>query len=139
MTADLQETSTDFSVLIDRVINDEQNDNLAAFLDDFQVIEHERRRSPSGEERELIRAATLAFLQDRRFGSLGMAEFHDLDERLARHAAQEELFATEEGIKIRNACFDAMVCIKALRARLQQQLNANAILRARTTSQLSQE
>lgn len=85
----------------------------------------------------MVLTAVDNFLIDDSFAALGMAEFRNLEERLATHAVQEDIFFTEEGFRIRNACFDAMVCIKALEGRLAREVDASAILRERLRLPLS--
>ena len=58
-----------------------------------------------------------------------MAEFRDLEIRLSTLAAVEADYIGDDAVRIRNACFDAMACIKALEARLSKERDANAIMR----------
>lgn len=110
----------DYAALIDRAITREMRSNLAAFLTRYEHVEFGRSRQLDVEEVALVLSAVDHFMLDDSFADLGMAEFRDLAHRLGRHAAQEDLFPAEEGVRIRNACFDALVCIKALEARLSR-------------------
>ncbi len=131
MTRDSQQHWPDFAALIDGVIARQTRSNLAEFLERYEHVEFGRKRKPGPEERAMILTAVDSFLIDKSFASLGMTEFANLQERLAVHAGQEALFSTEEGFRIRNACFEAMVCIKALEARLAREADENSILRER--------
>lgn len=115
----------DFVALIDGVIDRQVREELTKFLWRY---EHEgggefRKLRPS--EVRLIRSAIDGFLADRSVAKLGMAEFQHLEERLSAFAAAEQDFVGEDALRIRNACFDAMVCIKALEARLAKEFDAN--------------
>lgn len=56
------------------------------------------------------------FLVGDSFADLGMAEFSDLYDRLTILAIHQEPFAASNAVRIRNACFDGITCIKALEA-----------------------
>jgi hypothetical protein len=53
---------------------------------------------------------------------LGVAEFENLRQRLACCIIREDLLGGNDGTEVRNACFDALACIRALEGRLMGSL-----------------
>ena len=125
---------TDFAALIDRVIANDIRSQLEIFLKEYQFTEAGRTRRLVPHEAALITDAVDAFLLGDSMAAVVSPEITDVCNRLSRVAEREELGDDEEGILIRNACFDAMACIKVLRARLIRQADQAAIQRSRSQS-----
>lgn len=127
------DNKVDFAALIDGVIERRIRTNFTLFLWNymFETDGDLRRLTPS--EVRLIRSATDGFLSDNSFAPLGMTEFPNLCTRLAEFAAAETDYVGDDAVCIRNACFDAMTCIKALEARLAKEVDTNNILAGKLT------
>jgi hypothetical protein len=109
----------DFAALIDGAITSAIRRKLASFLaTNFQHVEFGRARRLDAEEVMLVLSAVDHFLVNDSLTRLRAPDLDKLVERLAAIAAQEDALADENGTSIRNACFDALACIRALEAAL---------------------
>ena len=118
---------TDFSALIDRAISQETQSNIATFLACYQLTDGGGIRKLRRAEVALIAATMDAFLSDNRIADRVLTEVVSLCSRLNEIAAKESLAATPEGTRIRNVCFDALACIKALEVCVLRQADRSAI------------
>jgi len=119
----------DFDAIIEGAIDRKIRENLTLFLWSYDLDEDGEYRRLLPDEVRLIRSAVDAFLADNSFANLGVVEFRDLGRRLAAFAANDRDFIGEDATRMRNTCFDAMACIKALEARLAKEVYANEVLR----------
>jgi hypothetical protein len=122
----------DFAALIDGAITGAMRRRLASFLaTDFQHVEFGRARKLDAEEVVLVLSAVDHFLLNDSLTGLCAPDLDKLVERLAAIAAQEDALADENGKSIRNACFDALACIRALEAALSRRAHEAAIMSTR--------
>lgn len=112
--------------VIDRAIRGDTLRNLAIFLLDYEHLEGGDRRRLCASEAALIQSVVEDFLTDDSSADVGVADISGLCDRLATYAAQEEMLPRID--EMRNDCFNALACIKALEARLARQLEAKSIL-----------
>ncbi len=122
---------TNFAALIDRAIARDTRTKLTAFLTIFEHLEFGRSRRLEPEEVALVLSAVDRFLVNDSFASLEVPELDRLSRRLASIAAQEDLASSDDETRVRNACFDALACIKALEAALSRRLHQRAIMSSR--------
>ena len=136
MTGDPMEPHAppDFANLIDKVIAREMRTNLSTFLQRYRVVEYGFSRVLNLEEIALILRVIDDFMLDDRALNVGFTEFDALHQRLALHANGGEGASAEEETAMRNACFDALACIKALEARLGAALSRIQIPRGAAPS-----
>lgn len=121
----------DFNALIERVIGSQLRENLTLFLWSYRFHGDGEPRTLRPSEVRLIRSAIDAFMADNSLAQLGMIEIRNLEKRLASFAANDCDFTGEAADRMRNTCFDAMVCIKALEARLAKEVQRNDVLSGR--------
>lgn len=124
-------TVTDFAAMMDRVVARKTREHLATFLASYAHIEFGEPRSLIPEEIALVLTAFDIFLLEDSLASLFVPELDELCGRLSKHAGQEALFPTVEGCRMRNACFDALACLKTLEARVSNLLDQHAVRRER--------
>jgi hypothetical protein len=122
-----------FSDLIDRALVGNDLLNFRTFLLQYERSEVAGSRPLSPLEKELVTDAFESFLITPGAMKLGVTEFQGLLERLTAYAAQEEMFSRID--EMRNDCFNALACIKALEARLVRQIAATESLQEALTMQ----
>jgi hypothetical protein len=120
---------TDFAALLDRVIAREIRGHLTQFLTSYEHVEFGRARPLDVLEIALVLTALDSFLMEDSLTSLEVPDIRRLHLRLRQIAGHEGTFGADEACRARNACFDALACLKALEARLSSQLHKAAILR----------
>jgi hypothetical protein len=108
---------TDFAAVIDRAIASDTRAKLGAFLTGFEHLEFGQPRKLDAAEVALVLTATDRFLVEDRLFSLDLPEVRRLTEQLSA-IADQDLTASAETRRIKNMCFDALACIKALEAQL---------------------
>ena len=121
-----ENTIPNYGAVIDRAIRQDTLRNLAIFLIDYEHVEGGDRRKLCASETALIQSVVEDFLTDDSSAEVGVVEVRGLCERLASYAAQEEMLPRLE--EMRNDCFNALACVKALEARLARQRDANSIM-----------
>lgn len=121
------EDRCDYSAIIDRGIKARVRHELAHFLVDFEISDDGVERQLTGAELALVKSVLESFFMHGELISLGLNEVDCLTERLSRHAGEPELFPIPH--RLRNDCFDAAACIRALEVKAMQQAHANDILR----------
>lgn len=118
---------SDFADLIDGVIARQTRSNLVGFLARYKHIEFGRERALDASEIAVILTVIDRFLLDDSFAALGFAEFKNLTGKLASIAGMNDGQIALRPSLVRNACFDAMTCIKALEARLSKDVDRQQI------------
>lgn len=109
--------SADFKALIESAIEAEVRSRLCTFLLEYQTVEFGRPRHLTLEEQTLVINCIDLFLMRTSWTNLGVVQIQSLTNRLSHLASTAQVPTLPR--QIRNACFDAIACIKALEARLK--------------------
>lgn len=125
---------TDFAAMIDRVIERQTRGRLARFVASYEHVEFGRKRKLDAEEIALVLVIIDTFLCNDSVTTPAGSELNALCQRLGMHAAQEDVFPCPEGVGIRNACFDALNCVRTLEARVAGLVDQHAARRVRRWS-----
>ena len=119
----------DFARIIDTAIARHTRTRLAEFLSRFQYVDFGRTRGLTALEVGLVLACVDQFLLSDSITELGRTEFRQLRARLNKIAQHEAPIPNEMITLIRNSCFDALACIRALEARLCRTLDRAEVRR----------
>jgi hypothetical protein len=133
-----QRARPDFSKLISEAITGNLREHLRHLLLSYEHNEFGAARTLRTDEISLILSVFDHLATEFAFNELGVAEFTDLIERLCEFADDETLTSPDQ-LRLRNACFDAVACIRALQSRLVGLMRANAVYCERLGEQQSEQ